>query len=184
MLARLQHIGRVQCRRLLIARALATGSATSPPASSATASASAPAPVPWFVDPQPVNPPQRVSPLSRATAAPPVPQDAPAVLKDLQAELVQSPHIDVSTLLVTQAVPPAPGPPLPPRAGQGKRNRGATFAGESEFQNLSGIWSWYMFVQVRHTFLQKRVGSSFQFKLGEGRYRGARRNRSCRQTCS
>lgn len=106
------------------------------------------APTPWFVDPKPVQRPTVHSPLNKAELAPPVPQDAPQLLKELQSELLQSPHLDLSTLVVCRAVPPPPGPPLPERLAQGRRRRGGTIAGESAFDFTSGIWSWFVFAQV------------------------------------
>ncbi|TEB35868.1 hypothetical protein FA13DRAFT_1810522 [Coprinellus micaceus] len=124
-----------QCRRQIISRAL-----------SSTSSA---APIPWFVDPKPVERPPVHSPLNKAALAPPVPQEAPQLLKDLQSELLQSPHLDLSTLVVCRAVPPPPGPALPERLPQGKRRRGGTIAGESSYDFTSGIWAWYVFAQVK-----------------------------------
>ncbi|KAJ3504669.1 hypothetical protein NLJ89_g7816 [Agrocybe chaxingu] len=59
--------------------------------------------VPWFVDPNPQALGQRQPPPhmpARPIAAPPVPEDAPEVLKTLHAELLQSPHLEASELVV------------------------------------------------------------------------------------
>ncbi|KAF6765154.1 hypothetical protein DFP72DRAFT_333994 [Ephemerocybe angulata] len=126
-----------QCRRQVLARALSTPVGAQG------------APTPWFVDPKPVERPAVHSPLNKGASAPPVPHDAPVVLKDLQLDLLKSPHIDLSKLVVCRAVAPPPGEPLPERMGQGKRKRGSTVAGESAFDFSSGIWSWYVFAQVK-----------------------------------
>ncbi|CAA7271749.1 unnamed protein product [Cyclocybe aegerita] len=111
--------------------------------------------VPWFVDPNPVpqafgqrQPPPHL--LARPIAAPAVPEEAPDVLKILHAELLQSPHLETSELVVKPAVLPAPGPPLPITPPHGRRKRGGTYPGESNYDNgLGGIWSWVVMGQVK-----------------------------------
>ncbi|KAF5391356.1 hypothetical protein D9757_002027 [Collybiopsis confluens] len=93
---------------------------------------------PWFVHSEPVS-----SAIPRSTRPPtPVPIDAPKILHDLHSHLAQSPHLDLSRLLVGRAVPTEMGPPLPRRAPHGKRNRGGTFAGESAFDIPGSLWNW------------------------------------------
>ncbi|KAF8201431.1 hypothetical protein BJ912DRAFT_501304 [Pholiota molesta] len=82
--------------------------------------------------------------------APLVPSDAPDILKQLHAKLLESPHLDTSHLVVSPSVLPEPGPPLPLRAPHGRRKRGGTYAGESKFDETGGgIWSWVISAQVK-----------------------------------
>ncbi|EAU88589.1 hypothetical protein CC1G_04295 [Coprinopsis cinerea okayama7 len=106
--------------------------------------------IPWFVDPEPVarRTPQSI-PASRRQNAPPIPEDTPEVLRELHAQLLKSPHLDISQLVVTPAVAPPPGPELPERLPQGRRGRGGTYAGESIYDATSGLWSWYVYAQVK-----------------------------------
>ncbi|KAJ3509214.1 hypothetical protein NMY22_g16365 [Coprinellus aureogranulatus] len=127
-----------ECRRQAIWRALSSTSGTQPTV-----------PAPWFVEPKPIERPALHSPLNKAALAPQVPAEAPQLLKDLQSELLRSPHLDLSTLVVCRAVPPPPGPSLPERLPQGKRRRGGTIAGESAYDFTCGIWSWFVFAQVK-----------------------------------
>lgn len=78
----------------------------------------------------------------------PPPQNAPQVLKDLHALLAPSPLLETSTLTVTQPSEPPPGPPLPFKLPQGRRKRGGTYSGESEFDVPGGIWNWILMAQV------------------------------------
>jgi hypothetical protein len=109
---------------------------------------------PWFVDPNPITPSflHRPSPPHIPTTqgkAPLVPSDAPDILKQLHAKLLESPHLDTSHLVVSPSVLPEPGPPLPLRAPHGRRKRGGTYAGESKFDETGGgIWSWVISAQV------------------------------------
>jgi len=109
--------------------------------------------VPWFVDPQSLRQSfnQRPSPphIPKAIAA--IPEDAPEVLKHLHMDLIKSPHLDLSELVVSSAVAPAPGPALPLRAPHGRRRRGGTYAGESSYEmGGGGLWNWVVIAQVRH----------------------------------
>jgi hypothetical protein len=107
------------------------------------------APLPWFVD-KAADVPPRLHPIKPATA-PPVPPDAPEVIKHLHSQLVKSPLLDKSHLLVTSAVLPEPGPPLPLRKPQGRRKTGGTYAGESDYEAVGGgIWNWVVMSQVRN----------------------------------
>jgi hypothetical protein len=72
------------------------------------------------------------------------------VIKHLHSQLVKSPLLDKSHLLVTSAVLPEPGPPLPLRKPQGRRKTGGTYAGESDYEAVGGgIWNWVVMSQVR-----------------------------------
>lgn len=111
---------------------------------------------PWFVDPNPITPSflHRPSPPHIPTTqgkAPLVPSDAPDILKQLHAKLLESPHLDTSRLVVSPSVLPEPGPPLPLRAPHGRRKRGGTYAGESKYDETGGgIWDWVISAQVSH----------------------------------
>ncbi|KAF9559129.1 hypothetical protein CPC08DRAFT_763474 [Agrocybe pediades] len=112
-------------------------------------------PIPWFIDPQTLpqslkerSPPPHIpiTPKSVPTA----PEDAPEVLKHLHADLVKSPHLELSELVVSSAVAPAPGPALPLRSPRGRRKRGGTYAGESAYEiGGGGLWNWVVVAQVK-----------------------------------
>lgn len=108
-----------------------------------------PASLPWFVD-LPPQPTQAAPPISGSSKpAPPIPEDAPEILQYLHSQLVLSPHLDTSQLVVSQAVLPEPGPPLPFKMPQGRRKRGGTYAGETAYEAVSsGVWSWVVMSQV------------------------------------
>ncbi|TFK42635.1 hypothetical protein BDQ12DRAFT_676533 [Crucibulum laeve] len=114
--------------------------------------------VPWFIEedeviPQSfehrVNPPHLAQSPQRPSAAPPPPEDAPAPLKALHAQLSDSPYLDTSSLIVARPTPPSPGPPLPLRSPQGRRRRGGTYPGESSYEYDGSIWSWVVMAQVK-----------------------------------
>lgn len=110
--------------------------------------------IPWFVDPSPITRSYDHRPLpphipATQRTAPSIPSDAPDVLKQLHVKLLESPHLDTSHLVVSPAVLPPPGPPLPLRAPHGRRNRGGTYPGESQYDETGvGIWSWVIMAQV------------------------------------
>jgi hypothetical protein len=104
-------------------------------------------PRPWFVDEAYEQP--RKPLLSVPQPVSPVPQDAPKPVQLVHAALSQSPHLDLSTVVSSQTVGAAPGPPLPLKAPQGRRKRGSTYAGESMFEVPGGIWRWTVMAQVR-----------------------------------
>lgn len=117
-----------------------------------TDSTSSPASVPWFVDQEYEQPlasrqlPPHLKPAPPTAA--PVPESAPTPVKLVHAALSRSPHLDLSTLVANRTVDPAPGPPLPLKAPQGRRKRGSTYGGESTFDVPGGIWSWTVMAQV------------------------------------
>lgn len=110
--------------------------------------------LPWFLEEEPVphsfvarpNPPH----LRPKPDRPPVPENAPQPLKQLHAELSESPHLEQSTLVVSQPLAPPMGPALPLRMPQGRRRRGGTFAGVSSYDYPGGIWNWVIMAQVGH----------------------------------
>ncbi|XP_006458175.1 hypothetical protein AGABI2DRAFT_190529 [Agaricus bisporus var. bisporus H97] len=104
-------------------------------------------PRPWFVDPA-FEHPRTPSPAASQPVAP-VPHDAPPPVKLVHEALSRSPHLDLTTLVSRQTVDPRPGPPLPRRGPQGRRQRGATYAGESSFEVPGGIWRWTVMAQVK-----------------------------------
>ncbi|KAJ6630710.1 hypothetical protein B0H10DRAFT_1753734, partial [Mycena sp. CBHHK59/15] len=107
--------------------------------------------VPWFVDEsataarRPRQPPPHLS----RSEVPPLPDDAPQPLKDLHAQLLQSPLLDPTTLVVSQPQTLPPGPLLPLREPQGRRKRGGTFSGESAYDVPGSLWSWVVMAQVK-----------------------------------
>lgn len=111
-------------------------------------------PVPWFVDgdstpkpfdrrPSPPHLPQKFTQDVR-----PLPDGAPQILRELHAHLLHSPLLEASTLVVMQPTAPPTGPELPFRLPQGRRRRGGTYAGESDFDMAGGIWNWVVMAQV------------------------------------
>lgn len=104
-------------------------------------------PVPWFVD-KAFHPPPHLH-SEKPSITPPIPSDVPEVIKHLHSQLLKSPLLDKSHLVVSSALLPEHGPPLPLRKPQGRRNRGGTYAGESDYEAVSaGIWSWVVMSQV------------------------------------
>ncbi|EPQ58614.1 hypothetical protein GLOTRDRAFT_73135 [Gloeophyllum trabeum ATCC 11539] len=125
------------------------------PSSSPSSSSNSNRPVPWFVDAEAErshdlrpNPPHLPSKEVLATV-PPIPENVPEVVKNLHAELVKSPHLEPSELLVREPPEIPPGPPLPPKGPQGRRKRGSTYAGEGVLYPTSGIWNWLILAQVK-----------------------------------
>lgn len=101
--------------------------------------------LPWFVDSRPTSVPQLLRPHP-----PPVPNDAPAVLKDLRDDLSRIPHLDPASILISRPVTPPSVLPLPLKSAQGRRKRGATYSGESAYDDDSnGLWSWVILAQVK-----------------------------------
>ena len=103
--------------------------------------------VPWFVDSSETLPTQSAAP-QRGTLPPLPPPGVPLALQSLHAQLVQSPYLDPSKLLVRNPIPQPPGPPLPISTPKGRRRRGSTYAGEG-FLEPGGIWNWIVLAQVQ-----------------------------------
>src|ERR1700722_2571748 len=97
----------------------------------------------WFVDSEPRRaiPPHLKSPLE-------VPENAPDHLKPPHSQLSNSPHLDLSTLVVCPPISFQPGPPLPHSLPKGRRQRGGSYAGEGIPESLGSIWSWIIMAQV------------------------------------
>ncbi|KAF9457181.1 hypothetical protein BDZ94DRAFT_1203198 [Collybia nuda] len=111
-------------------------------------------PFPWFVDQSPVPPAftQRPSPPhlpQRSNLVPTLPANTPQVLRDLHVQLSQSPHLEPSTLVISQPLTLPSGPPLTPKLPQGRRRRGGTYPGESMYDVPGGIWNWVVMAQVK-----------------------------------
>ena len=114
-------------------------------ASLATSSSSR---VPWFIDSSETSlTPKTFSPEQ---TPPPLPPGVPAVLHDLHAQLVRSPYLEPSKLLVCDPIPQPPGPPLPISTARGRRKRGATYAGEGLLEP-GNLWNWIVLAQVRQS---------------------------------
>ncbi|KAG5353963.1 hypothetical protein C0989_011451 [Termitomyces sp. Mn162] len=99
--------------------------------------------LPWFVD-EPLPSSSRSSLPRPAANVPDIPENTPQIIKQLHTQLAQSPHLDPSTLMVSESIAPPPGPPLPLRAPQGKRKRGGTYAGESAYDIPGEVWNWVL----------------------------------------
>jgi hypothetical protein len=101
--------------------------------------------LPWFVDHLPPSAPRLLRPQP-----PPVPNDAPTVLKNLREDLILIPHLEPTSVIVSRPVTPLSAPPLPHKSPQGRRRRGGTYAGESAYEDdTNGLWSWVMLAQVK-----------------------------------
>ncbi|KAJ7685106.1 hypothetical protein DFH06DRAFT_1157464 [Mycena polygramma] len=107
--------------------------------------------VPWFVDAQAQVAVTKLArqPPPHIRVAPPLPADAPQPLKDLHAQLIQSPLLDPTSVLVTQPRSLPEGPALPHREPQGRRRRGGTYFGESMYDVPGSLWSWIVMAQVK-----------------------------------
>ncbi|KAF7322911.1 G-patch domain-containing protein [Mycena chlorophos] len=106
--------------------------------------------VPWFVETLTDAAHIRSTPPHlKPSVAPPLPSDAPRPLKELHAQLVQSPLLDPTTLLITRPKPLPAGPALPLREPQGRRRRGGTYSGDSAFEVPGSLWSWICLAQVK-----------------------------------
>lgn len=121
--------------------------------------------IPWFVGeqlPPPFAARQRPPHISSSLITP-APTDAPEILKELHAHLADSPHLDPSTLTLSQSTPPPEGPPLPLRMPHGRRKRGGTYFGESQYDTTNGIWNWIIMAQVSDCWYNQRSHRSTCF---------------------
>jgi len=114
--------------------------------------------IPWFVSPDepdfPLDVRRRVQPQTLPTQSTsqllPLPEDTPDHLRKLHHELSTSPYLETSTLVVTRPVEPPAGPPLPFLRSKGsRRKRGGTDAGIGIDVPGNGLWSWFVFAQVK-----------------------------------
>lgn len=105
--------------------------------------------LPWFVDPSDELPQPGTSAQVDITQIHPVPEDAPAYLKELHATLYRSPHLEKSSVVVTRPSSLPTGPDLPLKAPQGRRRRGGVYDTEGVSDMTSGLWSWIVMAQVR-----------------------------------
>ncbi|KAF7304780.1 G-patch domain-containing protein [Mycena kentingensis (nom. inval.)] len=105
--------------------------------------------IPWFVDAADVAYTRNLPPHIRPNRAPPLPADAPQALKNLHAQLVLSPLLEPTSLLVTRPQALPSGPALPHKEPRGRRRRGGTYAGESAFDISGNLWSWIALAQVK-----------------------------------
>ncbi|KAJ7452505.1 hypothetical protein B0H11DRAFT_2245970 [Mycena galericulata] len=105
--------------------------------------------VPWFLDGNAARPARAAPPHLRLSEPPPLPPDAPQPVKELHAQLIQSPLLDRTTLLVSQPRNLPAGPPLPHREPQGRRRRRGTYFGESDYDVPGSLWSWIVMAQVK-----------------------------------
>jgi len=102
--------------------------------------------VPWFIDYSETSfTPKTPSP---EVTTPPLPPGIPVALHQLHAQLVRSPYLEPSKLLVRAPIPQPPGPPLPKSTPKGRRKRGGTFAGEGLLEP-GNLWNWIVLAQVR-----------------------------------
>jgi len=112
----------------------------------ASLATSSPSRVPWFIDSSETSfTPKAFSPEQ---TPPPLPPGVPAVLHDLHAQLVRSPYLEPSNLLVCHPIPQPPGPPLPISTPRGRRKRGATYSGEGLLEP-GNLWNWIVLAQVK-----------------------------------
>ncbi|KAJ6596812.1 hypothetical protein DFH09DRAFT_1132799 [Mycena vulgaris] len=103
--------------------------------------------VPWFLAEG--FPARAAPPHLHLSDPPPLPPDAPQPIKDLHAQLVQSPLLDPTTLIVSQPRSLPEGPALPHREPQGRRKRGGTYHGESMYEVPGSLWNWIVMAQVK-----------------------------------
>ena len=101
---------------------------------------------PWFIDSSDALLTQQTS--FQKETLPPLPPGIPVVLRTLHAELVQSPYLEPSKLLVRDPIPQPTGPPLPLSTPRGRRKRGGTYAGEGLLEP-GNLWNWIVLAQVR-----------------------------------
>jgi hypothetical protein len=99
---------------------------------------------PWFIDSSETS----FTPKTSLGTPPPLPPGVPVVLHNLYSQLVRSPYLEPSKLLVRDPVPQPPGPPLPMSTPRGRRKRGSTYAGEGLLEP-GGLWDWIVLAQVR-----------------------------------
>ncbi|KAI0303550.1 hypothetical protein B0F90DRAFT_1620311, partial [Multifurca ochricompacta] len=102
--------------------------------------------VPWFIDSSETLPSQRPSIQTGMHLS--LPHGIPLTLRNLHAQMIKSPYLEPSKLLVGDPIPQPPGPPLPAAKPKGRRKRGHTYPGEG-FLEPGGIWNWIVLAQVK-----------------------------------
>jgi hypothetical protein len=102
--------------------------------------------VPWFIESSEASLPQQTT--SQKGTHPPLPPGVPIALQQLHLQLVQSPYLEPSKLLVCNPILQPPGPPLPLSAARGRRKRGSTYAGEGLLEP-GNLWNWIVLAQVK-----------------------------------
>jgi hypothetical protein len=102
--------------------------------------------VPWFIDSSEPSLPQPTT--SHKGTLHPLPLGIPVALQALHAQLVQSPYLEPSKLLIRDPIPQPTGPPLPMSTPRGRRKRGGTYAGEGLLEP-GNLWNWIILAQVR-----------------------------------
>ncbi|KAJ7219196.1 hypothetical protein GGX14DRAFT_590617 [Mycena pura] len=106
--------------------------------------------IPWFLDVAARDTVARAPPPHlRLDHPPPLPHDVPQPIRDLHAQLIQSPLLDRTTLVVSRPKSLPEGPPLPHREPLGRRRRGGTYHGESMYDVPGSLWSWIVMAQVK-----------------------------------
>ncbi|KAH9999117.1 hypothetical protein BJV77DRAFT_940177, partial [Russula vinacea] len=102
--------------------------------------------VPWFIDSSEPSLPQPTT--SHKGTLHPLPLGIPVALQALHAQLVQSPYLEPSKLLIRDPIPQPTGPPLPMSTPRGRRKRGGTYAGEGLLEP-GNLWNWIILAQVK-----------------------------------
>ncbi|KAF8078002.1 hypothetical protein FPV67DRAFT_1463805 [Lyophyllum atratum] len=111
--------------------------------------------LPWFVDQAPVPHTftARVQPPHlphRATNTPPLPENTPSTLRELHAQLAQSPHLESSTATCRRVNGSTSGATYfhvecPKVDGEEEERT----AGESAYDIPGGLWNWVVVAQVK-----------------------------------
>lgn len=121
---------------------------------------------PWFVEQEAAIPH-----ISHTYRAPPLPEDTPKVLRELHSQLIKSPHLEQSKLLVSRAVSRAMGPPPPLRAPQGRRKKGGVFALETAFDVPGSLWNWTVFAEASLKSPVDWILGAYPSYIGQRRHR-------------
>ena len=119
-------------------------------------------PTPWFLDPEEAAEPASSSqdgrsgrglPQPKRAEVRPLPEGVPDALVQLHGQLLLSPLIEPSELLVREPIIVPLGPVLPDRQHGARRRRGSKSIDLGTTLPLSGggVWDWIVLVQVcRH----------------------------------
>lgn len=120
-------------------------------------------PAPWFLDPEDtaeptLNPldetPGRGIPQPKRAEVRPLPEGVPDALVHLHKQLLLSPLIEPSELLVREPITMPLGPVLPDRIHGARRKRGSRSMDLGTTLPLSGggVWDWIVLVQVCQSY--------------------------------